>query len=116
MSENGKPNGIALWRTLAIALASALATGVGSYLLIGRDVISRVELEKARVEMNENLAQRSPYTADKPFILKALEDNREAVGKLIEEMAKVGRDQSSINTKLDILLQERTGRPPARKD
>lgn len=102
--DNGR-NASSVWRTIALAQIGVIVTGVGSWLLLGREAVTRTELPPM-------VAQASPWMIDKPNVFAQLDlerkERREAdvqlstrLDSINETLSLIRSENATQNAKLD---------------
>ena len=86
------------WKTTAITLAAAAATGLGAWLSFGRETVSRSEVSAL-------IAKESPYLEDRKLLLMCIEKNTAAIESLSEAIGAMRTEQAKLMTKLDTILK-----------
>lgn len=90
---------VELWKAVTIALFGVIVTGSASYLAMGRDRVTRSELEHY-VESN------SPYARDKSLIMQGLLSGKEQLDHANAQVQQMAVNQATLGAKVDQLLLE----------
>jgi hypothetical protein len=95
-------NGNGIWKTTALMLASALVSGVGAWLVLAHNVVTKEELP-ALVQV------QNPYTQDAKDIKDKLDEMKARLDKLDEHILhqddhiiQMGQDVANIATKAGV--------------
>ncbi len=82
-----------IWRPIAILLAGIVITGLGSFMVLGRDVVTRSEVESmvpkdivTRPQVEAMIESTGPYVRDSKMIidkLSRIESQQDTMLKLI---------------------------------
>lgn len=97
----------AVTKAVIAALLACLLAGVGAWLTIGRQLVTRQEAL-------EIVQTQSPYTMDREFLRKSVEQNRDTLSRLSQKIEIIGEKVTNIGAKLDILQTYLSTKDPNR--
>lgn len=87
------------WRSSALALFSAMLTGFGTWLIFGKDSVSRPEMEKY-------VQENSPWARDRGHVIEASAAQRALSVETTAKLQSVIVAQARAETKLDAMRDD----------